>query len=261
MVGESVYGRANWAGLGYSVIIDQFGVTVGASYENDQDGGPGVIIYGVLNAGGDVGYPEVVTPFPSPSPSATPSRSPSESPSTSLLPSASPSISSVPSASPSSSSQPSTHPSSVYDREFQIRSNYDGYNSAFPWCAGPEKIEIGALIKNRPCDYVNSARTQIWRRDEGGQIKLSRIQDDLCLMKTGSRRITLDTCEETFDVSEVRKFTLGDNEHTLTMVKNKNTFLVGFEVDRIYSRLRLYEQGSLNDSLKKWETKYGPNFD
>ena len=29
----------------------------------------------------------------------------------------------------------------------------------------------------------------------------------------------------------------------------------------IYSRLRLYEQGSLNGSLKKWETKYGPNFD
>ena len=30
---------------------------------------------------------------------------------------------------------------------------------------------------------------------------------------------------------------------------------------RIYSRLRLYEQGSLNGSLQKWETKYGPHFD
>ena len=105
------------------------------------------------------------------------------------------------------------------------------------------------------------ADTQIWRRDEGGQIKLSRVNEDLCLKKTGSRTLTLQTCDEVSNVSENRKFILSDEEHTLTTVGRSNKLMVGFELDRKFSRLRLYEDGSLNGSLKKWETKYGPNFD
>ena len=37
----SSYGKANWAGLGYSMVVDQTGSEIRASYRQDQDGGPG----------------------------------------------------------------------------------------------------------------------------------------------------------------------------------------------------------------------------
>ena len=243
-VGFSSYGTADWAGLGYSVVIDQTGSEIGVSHSQSTDGGPGVNVFSEAKE----------TPQPSTAPF-------SSSP-TSI----------APNSSPSSSFHPSLYPTPICGRDFQIRTKFYMENYALrynstsqtrevEWCAGTEYVAIGSMIKNRPCNETTNADTQIWRRDEGGQIKLSRVNEDLCLKKTGSRALTLQTCDEVSNVSENRKFILSDEEHTITTVGRSNKLLVGFELDRKFSRLRLYEDGSLNGSLKTWETKYGPNFD
>ena len=62
---------------------------------------------------------------------------------------------------------------------------------------------------------------------------------------------------DTGDVDSAFKFDLDDTGHVFKMT-DKNLH-VGFDVDRLFSKLRLYKSGSLNPMLSQWETHYDPD--
>jgi len=171
--------------------------------------------------------------------------------------------SAVPSSQPSifPSSVPNTSPTGYYEKEFQIRTTYHrlNYTSNSNWCATPEGLANDSKIKMRPCKSYSSTETniQVWERTIDGQIKLSRPNDNYCLQKSSSTVLRLNQCSGDDEL----KFTLDDDAHKLAIDVSTNTFLVGFDIDRKYSQLRLYKLGSVDPSLESWETKYGPVFD
>ena len=168
--------------------------------------------------------------------------------------------SSSPSDVPSISSVPSNSPTHDYDTEFQIRTTYDrfSYSDSTNWCATPDGLANDSKIKMRPCKSYNSTETniQVWSRTNNGQIKLSRPLDNYCLKKS-SKVLRLQQCSPDKEFI----FTLSDNDNTLKIDISTKTFLVGFDVDRKYSQLRMYKLDTINPSLELWETKYGPVFD
>jgi hypothetical protein len=171
-------------------------------------------------------------------------------------------ITSAPSSQPSisPSSVPTTAPTIYYDKEFQIRTSYHRFDySSNDWCATPAFLANDSKIKMRPCKSYSSTETniQVWKRTTDGQIKLSRPNDNYCLKKFSSTVLRLNQCSGDDEL----KFTLDDDTHELTIDTNAKTFLVGFDVDRKFSQLRLYKLGSINPSLETWETKYGPVID
>ena len=166
-------------------------------------------------------------------------------------------VTSVPSSQPSisPSSVPTTALTTYYDKEFQIRTSYHRFDySSNDWCATPAFLANDSKIKMRPCKSYSSTETniQVWKRTSDGQIKLSRPNDNYCLKKSSSTVLRLDQCSGDNEL----KFTLNDDTHELTIDTNAKTFLVGFDVDRKFSQLRLYKFGSINPSLETWEIKY-----
>jgi len=114
----------------------------------------------------------------------------------------------------------------------------------------------------RPCksvtiddDWINN---QKWSRDAFGQIYLADAVDGFCIQSTG-RNLYLGNCQATDDdaINSNTKFVFNDEEGTIGQDKNFNTFYVGFDDSRRFSRLRLFKKGSFNNSLNKWQAEYG----
>ena len=194
---------------------------------------------------------QLPTSMPSSSPSDTPSKTPSSLPT--YLPSALPSVSLEPSVSP--------------DTEFQIRTTYHRFNfDDANWCATPKVLDDNSIIRMRPCVPYNAAgpvNTQVWKRT-GGRIQLAYPDEDYCLYKQ-SMSLFLRLCSNNddpgFDV-----FNLDDNEHTLTFTEAITTgpaptFMVGFDIDRKFSKLFFMKDGNLNPSIYQWKAHYiyGPD--
>jgi hypothetical protein len=194
-----------------------------------------------------------------PSLSANPSAAPSDVPSLSMNPSAAPSDqpSKLPSNLPSLSNSPSASPSSEFDRVFQITTTFDGFDDR-EWCltAASKSVGPGSKLYVRPCVYYDtfSENLQLFTTDQFGELLLAGPGDGFCV-KSQSRLIRLDNCVST-DVPESIKFSLSGDGY-LAQLKFGNTFYIGFDTDKRFSRVRLYKQGAFNQSVDKWKLVYG----
>ena len=198
-------------------------------------------------------------------PSTAPSNIPSTSAKPSALPSNVPSTSMLPSINPSNSSAPSQNPSSHLDKEFEIRSAFNKFDPARKWCLTAETKTFGSVSKIhvRPCGQSYETRSenlQLWKMDEFGQIKLAGPTAEFFCIKSMSRTLTLASCssssveEVLSSVEEALTFQLTGTE--IKQTRNNSIFLVGFDTLRKFSRLRLFKEASLNESLDKWRVRY-----
>ena len=159
-----------------------------------------------------------------------------------------------PSVSPSTSNVPSQNPSASLEREFEIRSFFGEFDQARKWCITAETQGIGSRIIVRPCDE-QTRNLQVWKRDELGQLKLAFVSDGLCI-KSVSRKISLESCSSAEPIAEALTFEVMDETGEIKQTKNNKIFLVGFDDERRFSRLSLFQDGSFNKSLDKWKVRY-----
>jgi len=257
-VGPYVYGEKDLASIGNSVAIESTGSHIFVS----GSGGPGqssaVQEFEVTEVTSAPSDSPSISIAPSSSPSSVPSSVPTSSPSMnpSSVPTSLPSVSSAPSDVPSF--VPSLNPSKAIDREFEIRTTYDKFDfeANQEWCVTAKTLSLESTIVMRKCNSENHLK-QVWKRTEGGQIKLSRPSANFCLKKYLGLGIRLGTCAPDNAVDPAFMFDLDDTGHDFK-VTDKDLH-VGFDVHRMFSKLRLYKSGSLNPMLSTWETHYDPD--
>ena len=170
-------------------------------------------------------------------------------------------VGSMPSASPSESpsSVPSGSPSTYLEREFHIRTTFDkfDFSGGTTWCATPKDVSDGSIVRMRPCKSYTSfdINVQLWKRTVNG-IRLARPGGNLCLMKN-SLSLRLGVCGSDADRFN---FNLDDDNGTISIIANNGKlYMVGYDPERKFSQLRLYQAGTTNPTLTLWETAYGPH--
>ena len=219
-------------------------------------------------------------PSSSVSPSVVPSRRPTMEPTSSVSPSTQPSISFAPTDTPSGKLSltptsnpsispsllptmmvPSTQPSAT--RSFQIRSTFKSFDTSENWCLTFDSdTDTGAVnlskINVRVCNPSNNF--QIWSRDKYGQLSVTGLRGEKSCMLSLSKYLYMDECSVEDDPGERRRFELKGVEGGIEILqrKNGNIFLTGFDPDKKYSKVRLYEFGSLITSLNTWKVHYIP---
>ena len=233
------------------------GETFGGAVAVSEDGQR--IIVGAQNSqyySGLSSVYDIVIAGPTSSPSQLPSSTSSPTSSPSQLPSNVPSISIIPSVSPSVSANPSlsNQPSSKYDRVFQIKSTYSGFDSSKQWCLTAAIKDIGSKLHVRPCvSYASfSDNLQLFASDEFGQLKLAGPQNSYCVAST-SRLIQLEDCAiNIVENIENKQFTVDFLGGKLSHTKFGKIFNLGFPNGKRFSRMRLFKEGTFNESLDKW---------
>ena len=88
-------------------------------------------------------------------------------------------------------------------------------------------------------------------------LQLAAIKGDTICMATTSKAIYLNACS--FGEEVPRESQTFNTEDTNSNLEWRNTFLIIglLDLDRIFSRVRLYKKGSLNQSLYTWSIEYG----
>ena len=145
----------------------------------------------------------------------------------------------------------------VTKSEFLIKTVYEAYSSTSEWCVTAENKVTNSRIHVRPCkDYnLRSENLQLWESHWDGHIKLAGpAQDDYCITSL-SRSLVIRACEN--DV-KAQVFNLNEIEGTVTHTKaNGEALFIGIDDVNIFSKLRLFQDGSINAELTTWRLKYG----
>jgi hypothetical protein len=84
-----------------------------------------------------------------------------------------------------------------------------------------------------------------------------------CIISESGSTVYVKSCERSATVADTHKWNITDTNDngSIRQVKSGNTFLLGFDTTRKFSRLRLYKEGSFNTALYNWKLRYGYNVD
>ncbi len=169
-------------------------------------------------------------------------------------------VSGSPSAFPSlSSHQPSMAPSAYSFRTFSIISSYSKFanleTTQRDWCLRTQSITPDSPLKIRPCETeVHKGR---WYYEDK-KIKLRRdieVLDEFCIKDEG-RKLFLKNCNNVID----SEFFFGEEDGTISVVKNGKKLYFGIDTLKIFSRVRLFSAGNRNSSYNSWSVMYeGPS--
>ena len=116
---------------------------------------------------------------------------------------------------------------------------------------------INSKIHVRPCkDYsLRSENLQLWESHGDGHIKLAEPAQDDYYITSLSQSLVIKACEN--DV-KAQVFNLNEIEGTVTQTKaNGEALFIGIDDLNIFSKLRLFQDGSINTELTTWRLKYG----
>ncbi len=191
--------------------------------------------------------------FPSSEPSNKPSLFPSEVPSTSL----------APSSKPSTSVAPSLAPSSFLDREVIIVSKFGAFSDRTEnYClTASAKVQKSGKLIMRKCDLDQQdvRERQVWKFGASGELMLAYAQVGEFCVKSTYKQLTIDGCaqddpaNENFQLSCSSEDRQCPNGGRLVQTRpNDTNFLIGIDGNRIFERLRMFREGSINQSLDKW---------
>jgi len=194
---------------------------------------------------------------PSDTASLQPSEMPSSAPSSTVTVTSVPSIEASNTPSDTASLQPSVITDEVNKSEFLIKTVYDAYSSQSEWCVTAEFKDTDSKIYVIQCkDYSRrSENLQLWGIDVDGHIKLAGpAQDDYCITSL-SRSLVIRACAN--DI-KAQVFNLNEIEGTVSQTKESGEVLfIGIDDVRIFSKLKLFQDGSINATLTTWRLKYG----
>jgi len=106
----------------------------------------------------------------------------------------------------------------------------------------------------RACQSYSEKREnlQLWKRSASGQLMLAGPRSGEYCIKSRSMGILLDSWEE----SDNYIFTMVHSEGRIKQTKNGNSLLVGLDTSNKFSRVRLYDDSSPNESLNQWRRSY-----
>jgi len=114
----------------------------------------------------------------------------------------------------------------------------------------------------RPCK--SRSKNQVFEYTAKEELKFILYLNPTCLMSnpngvymTGTMSMGYHDCDSSPSLPEKFKWTPPDDEGYWRQHKNNNNFVVGFDISRQFSRLRLYKEGSLNPSTSLWTRRFG----
>lgn len=142
---------------------------------------------------------------------------------------------------------------------------YDASNGT-TFCLEAYGTIIESSMYARRCDSFE--KRQVWSNDSYGQLQLIAFPLNLLCIRSRSRALILDTCDQSdASVGDEMSFTFedhGDGGVLIRQTKNgnietgkKNVYYIGIETGRPYSKLQIFKDGSINNSLDKWEVVEG----
>ena len=114
----------------------------------------------------------------------------------------------------------------------------------------------------RPCK--SRSKNQVFEYTAREELKFVLYFNPFCLMSnpngqymTGTMSMGIFDCDTSVSLPDKFKWTPPDHEGYWRQTKNNNNFVVGFDINRQFSRLRLYKEGSLNPSTSLWSRRFG----
>jgi hypothetical protein len=243
---------SDWVQLGIDVVGENGRLASGYSVDLTGDGK--ILAIGGQAAEGERGqltieYQSEISDHPSLSPSLDPSNKPSSYPSN------------KPSSYPTVSQGPSASPSAFSERTFMIMSTLNSF-TAFDdvtrsWCLETSSRTGGSTLKVRPCN--TSSKNQFWHYDERKLVLATTpIPKNFCI-KDEAKDLVLRSCDRV-----VNSFYFGegvtDGEEGSIYVTRENSQLkkrfFGIDTFKIFSRIRLFREGSENSSAWKWKLSF-----
>jgi hypothetical protein len=168
---------------------------------------------------------------------------------------------------PSLSARPSSQPSSISERYFQINSLFEEFDQTSKWCVTDFDGSIGSTSKMvmRPCK--SRSHHQVMFQNEWDELQFiqgpTNAVNPKCIISESGSTVYVKSCERSATVADTHKWNITDTNDngSIRQVKSGNTFLLGFDTTRKFSRLRLYKEGSFNTALYNWKLRYGYNVD
>ena len=172
-----------------------------------------------------------------------------------VLPASDPSLSASPSP-----LEPALQPSLTYEKEFQIRTVFGLFDASMIWCLQADQLIKGVTSKLlvRPCKSFSDGESSLqkWKTDAYDQLFLADpLENHGYCVKSRGRTLYLDNCVSSATAARENntQFTFHGDTGTISHVKSAVSYLVGFNPTRRFSRLRLFKNGTFNDSsLYTW---------
>lgn len=140
---------------------------------------------------------------------------------------------------------------------FTISTSHYGFDDSFNWCITVGDLDLDSKIFIRKCSQEKRLLQQFVLNGDG-TFELASLPG-ACLRSVGLG-LTLKACESPTLESEIFNIN-GNIESTLpgyfSQQKHGNTYHVGVDTDKRFSRLKLFKESSFNDSLDTWTLNCG----